>query len=350
MTSGSVIYLLYKPGQFPYYIPFAFYPPYNFAKMFADIAIKSLKVYDSTTRTYVDGPGYAWGDFTQWNLSGTQSAPPSVDSMYLLWMNTAIFLAIGWYLDYVMPTSVHEKNPFFFLSPGFWGFPSCTPKRIALHEINVDDLDDDIKNEYHTAREKNEDLVLRVVGLGKVFGGILGKLGITKELIAVNDLSIHIKYGTCLALLGHNGAGKTTTISILVGLLKSDFGDAMINGKSVKYSMDEIRKTLGVCPQHDILWDELTAREHLQLFAEFKGVSRKDIPKEINSRLTDVDLLNVGNLCAGTFSGGMKRRLSVAISCIGDPDIIFLDEPTTGMDPHSRRKVSFYLVNFRFGN
>ena len=113
----------------------------------------------------------------------------------------------------------------------------------------------------------------------------------------------------------------------------------MVNEKSVKYELEQIRKSLGICPQHDILWPDLTAAEHLRLFAEFKGMSRNEIPDEIEKRLIDVDLLNVEHVLAGTYSGGMKRRLSVAIACIGDPEIILLDEPTTGMDPHSRRKV-----------
>jgi len=123
------------------------------------------------------------------------------------------------------------------------------------------------------------------------------------------------------------------------GLLQNDKGDIIVNNRSIRYNLDEIRSNLGVCPQHDILWDELTAREHLQIFAEFKGVSRKDIKREINERLQDVDLFYVGNNLSQTFSGGMKRRLSCAIACIGDPSVIILDEPTTGMDPHSRRKV-----------
>jgi ABC-type multidrug transport system ATPase subunit len=340
MTSGNVIYLLYAPDQFHYYVLFDFYPPYNFAKMFADIANLSLQVYDNDLRQYVDGPGYSWAQFTQWNYKGVYVAPPTVDSMYILWGNTALFLILAYFFDYVLPTSVHEKSIFFMFYPSFWGCRFRVANSIPLHDVDPQAMDKDIRDEYELAIKQEEDSVVRIVGLGKVFGGILPKIGIGKENVAVDDLYLGSpKYGQLLALLGHNGAGKTTTISILVGLLKSDFGDAVINGKSVKYDMSEIRKTLGICPQHDILWDELTSREHLQLFAEFKGVSRKLIPAEIDQRLKDVDLYDVGNLCAGTYSGGMKRRLSVAIACIGDPEVIFLDEPTTGMDPHSRRKV-----------
>jgi len=100
--------------------------------------------------------------------------------------------------------------------------------------------------------------------------------------------------------------------------------------------MDEIRTVMGVCPQYDVLWNQLTGREHLELFAALKEVSRAQLESEVVERLTDVDLLKAQNIPSGNYSGGMKRRLSVAIALIGNPKIVFLDEPTTGMDPVSR--------------
>jgi ABC-type multidrug transport system ATPase subunit len=137
-------------------------------------------------------------------------------------------------------------------------------------------------------------------------------------------------------LLGHNGAGKTTTIGMLTGLLSPTAGDALIFGNSIISGMDEIRQVMGVCPQYDVLWNQLTGREHLELFAALKEVSGGSIEREVVERLTDVDLLKAQNIPSGNYSGGMKRRLSVAIALIGDPKIVFLDEPTTGMDPVSR--------------
>ncbi len=142
--------------------------------------------------------------------------------------------------------------------------------------------------------------------------------------------------GNLLVLLGHNGAGKTTTIGMLTGLLSPTSGDALIFGNSIITDMDEIRKVMGVCPQYDILWPQMTGREHLELFAALKEVSKDQIENEVVERLSDVDLLKVQNIPSEGYSGGMKRRLSVAISLIGNPKIVFLDEPTTGMDPVSR--------------
>lgn len=108
------------------------------------------------------------------------------------------------------------------------------------------------------------------------------------------------------------------------GFIPPSRGDVQIFGMSVKNSIDEIRKILGVCPQHDILWPDLTAREHLLLFSIFKRIPVSAIIQEVNDRLKDVSLFDVGNNLAGSFSGGMKRRLSVAIACIANPKIILL--------------------------
>jgi ABC-type multidrug transport system ATPase subunit len=122
---------------------------------------------------------------------------------------------------------------------------------------------------------------------------------------------------------------------MMTGLFPPTGGDAICFGHSIIDGMEQIRAVMGVCPQHDILWNQLTAREHLELFANLKGLEG-DIEEEVSQRLKDVALTAAADAAAGSFSGGMKRRLSVAIALVGDPRIVFLDEPTTGMDPVSR--------------
>jgi ABC-type multidrug transport system ATPase subunit len=156
---------------------------------------------------------------------------------------------------------------------------------------------------------------------------------------AVRGVTFSIQKGQVFALLGHNGAGKTTTLNMLTGLLKPSSGDAILFGKSISYSLSDVQKFIGVCPQHDILWGELTAREHLEIFAELKKVPKEKRESEIEAKLKDVLLLDAADKHAGKYSGGMKRRLSVAISAIGNPSVIYLDEPTTGLDPQSRREI-----------
>jgi len=136
---------------------------------------------------------------------------------------------------------------------------------------------------------------------------------------------------------------------MLCGFAKPTSGEAFIFGRSIRTDMEEIRSFMGVCPQHDILFADLTAEEHLRLYAGIKNVPFRLIPQLSEDRLGAVRLLGVKNKRAGTFSGGMKRRLSVAISTLGDPRILFMDEPTTGMDPVNRRHVWSFLEHFKEG-
>ena len=147
----------------------------------------------------------------------------------------------------------------------------------------------------------------------------------------------------------HNGAGKTTTINMLTGMLPITSGDAYVFGHSAKYDMSSIREIMGICPQHDILWDQLTGKEHLQLFAGLKGMNPAEIQEEALKRLEQVELLHVADVQAQAYSGGMKRRLSLAIALIGDPKVVILDEPTTGMDPVTRRSVWNMILKAKQG-
>jgi len=156
---------------------------------------------------------------------------------------------------------------------------------------------------------------------------------------AVDNMWLMVRDKQMFTILGHNGAGKTTTLSMLTGLLRSTEGDAEVFGKSLGHDVNGIRKLEGVCPQHDVIWDSLTAREHIEMFAGLKGVPPAEVEQEVRDRLGDVELMHVAEAFAGSFSGGMKRRLSVALALTANPRITYLDEPTTGMDPVSRRQV-----------
>ncbi len=163
----------------------------------------------------------------------------------------------------------------------------------------------------------------------------------------MKDLSLSLKKGSVFALLGHNGAGKTTTIQCLTGLIQPSNGHILVNGQVLHHHLADIQRVVGVCPQHDQIWEELTAREHLQLFADIKGVSSSLKDQQVDQRLHEVLLFDVGDKEAGKFSGGMKRRLSVAMAMMGDPQIVYLDEPTTGLDPVSRRQIWTTIQNFK---
>jgi ABC-type multidrug transport system ATPase subunit len=143
----------------------------------------------------------------------------------------------------------------------------------------------------------------------------------------------------CFGLLGHNGAGKTTLINMLTGLFAPTAGDAILDNHSILRDISKIHAVMGVCPQHDILWIDLTAIEHLLFYGRLKGYKGKQLKQNIRKILASVNLTEFANVKAGKFSGGMKRRLSVACSLIGSPAIVFMDEPSTGLDPASRRQL-----------
>jgi len=150
-----------------------------------------------------------------------------------------------------------------------------------------------------------------------------------------------VERGECFGLLGPNGAGKSTSINMMVGFLTPSGGTAFIEGLDILNQMNEIYPMMGVCPQHDLLWDTMTAREHLLFYGRLKGLRKQELKDAAEKALKSVNLFNnnVGNKQVQTFSGGMKRRLSVAISLIGDPRVVYLDEPSTGLDPASRRNL-----------
>lgn len=162
---------------------------------------------------------------------------------------------------------------------------------------------------------------IKVVHLRKEYKNWKGNVMKT----AIHDTCVTFEEGKLFALLGQNGAGKSTTLKILSGLTPSTYGDALVYGYSLKSQIHYIREMIGICPQHDILFDELTATEHIKLYAGLKGVAESDWEMIIEERLGAVKLLKVANNPVGSFSGGMKRRLSVVIATIGDPKIVFLD-------------------------
>jgi len=150
----------------------------------------------------------------------------------------------------------------------------------------------------------------------------------------LKDVSFTIEKGTIFALLGSNGAGKTTVIKILSTLLKADAGSAVINGFDVETNGDNVRKCISLTGQFVAVDEVLTGRENLNLIGQLKHLP--NIKNTVNEWLSFSDLEDVANRKVSTYSGGMRRRLDIAMSLMGNPNVIFLDEPTTGLDPQNR--------------
>lgn len=187
-------------------------------------------------------------------------------------------------------------------------------------------------------KQKEDCTGLRICGLSKTFpGGILSDN--KDDVRAIRNLWIEVNEGECLGIMGHNGAGKTTLVNVISGMMNPTSGNARIYNQQLIEDLEDIRSKLGVVFQYDVLWDELTGFEHLWLFAQIKRIKEEGFEEMATARLKDVGLAYSGTLSVGQYSGGMRRRMSVALSSIGDPKIILMDEPTTGMDPVSKKAV-----------
>ena len=159
------------------------------------------------------------------------------------------------------------------------------------------------------------------------------------DFTAVDNVTLKIKKGEIFGLLGPNGAGKSTTINMLLGLLKPTSGSIHVNSIDMQKNPNEAKKTVGVVTQETVVEPELTAEQNLMIFGELYHVPKDKLIKKIDSSLELADLKSFRKSYAGTFSGGMKRRLETVKALIHDPDILFLDEPTTGLDIQNRTRM-----------
>lgn len=165
------------------------------------------------------------------------------------------------------------------------------------------------------------------------------------SLAAVKDLTLQVLEGEVFGLLGPNSAGKTTTINMMCGLLKPDSGTVSIHGKRMNGGDTSTRTRVGVCPQEIVLWERLTCMEQLQFIGQMYGLRAQKARRNAEILLEELDLVEKRNKQARTLSGGMQRRLNLAMALVHDPEIVVLDEPEAGLDPQSRLKVRQYIQN-----
>lgn len=176
---------------------------------------------------------------------------------------------------------------------------------------------------------ENSEYTVKTVNLTKVFG----------ERVSVDSLNLSIRQAELYALLGDNGAGKTTTIGMLTTLLKPTSGDFFIGGFDGRKEPEKIKGTFGIVSQDVAIYQELTAYENLKFIAELYGMKSKSADRRIKDLLERSDLLDRANDRVGEFSGGMQRKLSIAGALLHEPKVLFMDEPTVGLDPASRRQI-----------
>jgi ABC-2 type transport system ATP-binding protein len=177
------------------------------------------------------------------------------------------------------------------------------------------------------------DVVIETEGLTKRYGA----------LTAVRGLTLKVYEGEVFGLLGPNGAGKTTSINMMCGLLKPDAGRVLVRGVPMDNGDVEVRARVGVCPQEIVLWERLTCLEQLQFIGQMYGLDGRSARRRSEQLLEALDLVAKRKVQARALSGGMKRRLNLAMALVHDPEILVLDEPEAGLDPQSRIKVREYI-------
>ncbi|KGN64250.2 ABC transporter A family member 7-like isoform X1 [Cucumis sativus] len=286
----------------------------------------------STSGNQVGTSGMRWGDF----IDSTNGMREVFVIMFFEWI---VVLLVGYYIDQAI-SSGSWKHPLFFLqrhdkkpAP-----QNLVPERQGSKVVVQID-----KPDVRAEREKVEQLIkdrhpshgIICDHIKKVYPGRDGN----PEKFAVKGLSLAIDRGECFGMLGPNGAGKTSFISMMIGLTKPTAGTAFVEGLDIRTEMNGVYASMGVCPQHDLLWETLTGREHLLFYGRLKNLEGSALVQAVEESLKDVNLFKggVADKQAGMYSGGMKRRLSVAISLIGYPKVVYMDEPSTGLDPASRK-------------
>lgn len=286
---------------------------------------------------YGNGTGITWS-----NLNDDGNGLVAV--MIIFAVESVVFLILAWYIEQIYPQGCGvARHPLFFLGKKYKSemYSSQDEETEEKTEMGASDIMKEQEKVHsileHAAKgdgKVDDSYSIIVSKLKKVFRG-------KKKKIAVKDLTLAIEKGECFGLLGPNGAGKSTSLNMLTGFLTPNSGSALIEGLDISGDMESIYRIMGVCPQDNLLWQTLTAREHLVFYARLKKLEKDELETAVENALKSVNLLNggVADKQVKTFSGGMKRRLSVAISFIGNPKVVYLDEPSTGLDPASRQNL-----------
>ncbi|KAL7098745.1 hypothetical protein ACP275_09G037100 [Erythranthe tilingii] len=280
---------------------------------------------------YMGTNGMQWKDLND-------SSNGMREVLIIIGVEWLVVLCIAYYADQVLSSG---KNPLFFLRKKQKNLQSSFRKPSLRRQgskvfVQMEKLDVDQE------REKVEQLLLESSTSHSIICNNLKKIYPSRdgnpEKFAVKEVSLALAEGECFGMLGPNGAGKTSFINMMIGLIKPSAGTAYVQGLDIRTDMDKIYTSMGVCPQHDLLWDTLTGREHLLFYGRLKNLKGAALTQAVEESLKSVNLFHggVADKQSRKYSGGMKRRLSVAISLIGDPKVVYMDEPGTGLDPASR--------------
>nr|XP_055058409.1 retinal-specific phospholipid-transporting ATPase ABCA4 isoform X1 [Misgurnus anguillicaudatus]XP_055058410.1 retinal-specific phospholipid-transporting ATPase ABCA4 isoform X1 [Misgurnus anguillicaudatus]XP_055058411.1 retinal-specific phospholipid-transporting ATPase ABCA4 isoform X1 [Misgurnus anguillicaudatus]XP_055058412.1 retinal-specific phospholipid-transporting ATPase ABCA4 isoform X1 [Misgurnus anguillicaudatus] len=347
------------------------------------------------------GLGLQWDNIRTSPLEGDEYS--FFTSIRMMLLDAVLYAVLAWYLDNVFPGQYGIGRPFYFpLQPSYWlkltPPPSENPGP-GPEEPLVENMEKQEQEEYggsspeprecngsrsskqckhkekreRLEKEREEQLKMQEedqiehkemqhVHNGNPFfeseleGLVTGvsvqdlvKVYSSSSRPAVDCLNMKFYEDQITSFLGHNGAGKTTTLSILTGLFPPTSGTAYIYGRDIRTEMDTIRQSLGMCPQYNILFNHLTVEEHILFYSMLKGRNLREAEQEVENMLADLGLPHKRDEEAQNLSGGMQRKLSVAMAFVGGSKVVILDEPTSGVDPYSRRSIWDLLLKYRAG-
>ncbi|XP_066124804.1 retinal-specific phospholipid-transporting ATPase ABCA4 isoform X3 [Saccopteryx bilineata] len=295
------------------------------------------------------GLGLQWSNIGKSPMEGDEFS--FLMSMRMMLFDAALYGLLAWYLDQVFPGEYGTPLPWYFLlQESYWlGGEGCSTREERALE-KTEPITEEMEDPEYPEGIKDSFFERELPGLVPgVCVKNLVKIFQPYGRPAVDHLNITFYENQITAFLGHNGAGKTTTLSILTGLLPPTSGTVLIGGKDIETSLDAVRQSLGMCPQHNILFHYLTVAEHILFYAQLKGKSWDEAQLEVEAMLEDTGLHHKRNEEAQDLSGGMQRKLSIAIAFVGDAKVVVLDEPTSGVDPYSRRSIWDLLLKYRSG-
>ncbi|XP_046356672.2 phospholipid-transporting ATPase ABCA3-like [Haliotis rufescens] len=332
-VSGIVFFISYCPY---FYLQILYHRMSRSAKLASCLLFNVGMAFGANVISLYEGAGSGvqWSNFHE--PATIDDNFSLLDSMLMLLGDTAIHLLITWYLDNVWPGEFGVPKPFYFpFTRDYW----CGTKQTKMDYVRVQQCDE----RHFEVEPSGMTTGISIQNLKKVFGSG------SKKKVAVDGMSLNMFEGQISVLLGHNGAGKTTTMSVLTGFIPASGGTAIVNGYDINNDIQSVRQSLGLCPQHNILFDSLTVHEHLEFFARLKGCPSNSVESEVTTTINEVGLSLKRLTQSQHLSGGQKRKLSVGIALIGGSKIVILDEPTSGMDPAARRQTWDILQRNRQG-
>ncbi|XP_075296728.1 ATP-binding cassette sub-family A member 9 isoform X2 [Opisthocomus hoazin] len=271
----------------------------------------------------------------KYGAASTPELYPFFNLYLILTLDSVLYLLLAIYFDKVLPGKYGVPYPpSFFLRPSYWFKPRSGYLGVqAGGESSHNPILSNNIEPMPPGFDGKE--AIRLSNIEKIYKKK------DKRTEALSGLSLSVYEGQITALLGHSGSGKTVLLNVLSGFSKPSAGSAMIYNYKVSevQDMEGIQAMVGICPQFNLHFEALTVKENLRTFAHIKGIQRKEVEQEVQKVLTMLDLTDLQDVRADTLSGGQKRKLSLGIAILGNPQVLLLDEPTAGLDPCSRHRV-----------